>query len=101
MRITNSMLTSNFISDMQNNLSKMQKLQQQMTTGKVVNTASDDPVVYARSMQINSEISANTQYKNNIKDSQNWLSTTDTALGQIGDNLSRIKELIVLRKRRL
>lgn len=95
MRITNNMLTSNFLSDMQTNLSNMQKIQQQMTSGKLISKASDDPFVAARSMQLNAQLNANTQYKSNIKDASNWLDTTDTTLGQVGSALQRINELLI------
>ena len=94
MRITNSMLTGNFLSDMQNNLQNMQKIQQQMTSGKLISKPSDDPFIAARSMQLNSQLDANKQYNNNIKDASNWLDTTDTTLGQVEDSLSRIKDLL-------
>lgn len=95
MRITNSMLTNNFLSDMQTNLNSMQKLQKQLTSGKLIDKASDDPVIAARSMQINTQLDANTQYDTNIKDAGNWLSTTDTALGQVNTELTRIRTLLV------
>ncbi|AGK97796.1 flagellar hook-associated protein FlgL [Clostridium pasteurianum] len=95
MRITNSMITSNFLSDMQNNLQNMQKIQQQMTSGKIISKPSDNPFIASRSMQLNSQLDANTQYSSNIKDASNWLDTTDTTLGQVGNALQRINELLV------
>lgn len=95
MRITNSMLSNNFLADMQTNLNTMQKLQKQLTSGKLIDKASDDPVIAARSMQINTQLDANTQYNTNIKDAGNWLSTTDTALGQIGTEIGRVRDLLV------
>lgn len=95
MRITNNMLTSSFLADMQTNLQNMQKLQQQMTSGKLISKPSDDPVIAARSMELNSQINANTQYNSNINGTQNWLSTTDTTLGQLSSSLSRINTLLI------
>lgn len=95
MRITNKMLSNNFLSDMRTNLQNMQQLQKQMSTGKEISKPSDDPFKVARSMQLNSDIDANSQYNSNIKDTINWLSTTDTALGQIGDDLQRIRQLLI------
>jgi flagellar hook-associated protein 3 FlgL len=80
---------------MQNNLQNMQKIQQQMTSGKTISKASDDPFIAARSMQLNTQLDANTQYSSNIKDATNYLSTTDTTLGQVGNALTRINELLV------
>lgn len=95
MRITNKMMTSSFLNDMQNNLSRMNKIQKQLTSGKEVNRPSDNPFVVARSMQLNSDIAANEQYNTNIKDTTNWLDATDTALGQLTDTMQRMRELMV------
>lgn len=95
MRITNRMMTSSFLNDMQRNLNKMNKIQNQLTSGKEVRRPSDNPFIVARSMQLNGDISANEQYNSNIKDTINWLDATDTALGQLTDTMQRIRELMV------
>lgn len=95
MRVTSQMLSNNFMRDVNTNLENMSKLQTQMTTGKEIQKPSDDPTKVARVLQLNSDISANTQYSSNIEDATNWLDTTDTALGQAGDALQRIRELLV------
>ena len=46
-------------------------------------------------MQLYTEIDANKQYNENIKDVSNWLDTTDTALNQMNNVLSRMRELMV------
>lgn len=94
-RITNKMMTNNYLSDMQINLKSLSKVQNQMSSGKTINKGSDDPSVAARLTQLNSEISANKQYNSNITDTTNWLDTTDTALSEAGNVLSRIRELMV------
>lgn len=95
MRVTNSMLSSNFLRDMRNNLSNMQTLQNQATSGKEIRRPSDNPFKVARSMQLHGDILANKQYNENIKDTINWLDTTDTALNQVTNTVQRIRELIV------
>lgn len=95
MRVTNKMLANSFLSDMKTNLQNMKTLQQQMTSGKEIRRPSDDPFKAARAMQLNTDINANKQYKENITDTINWLDTTDTALGQVGDVLQRVRELLV------
>jgi flagellar hook-associated protein 3 FlgL len=95
MRVTNKMLANNFLRDMTANLNNMQKLQTQLSTGKEFSKPSDNPFAVARSMQMNSEIDANKQYNSNIKDTINWLDTTDTALGQIGNVFQSIREKLV------
>lgn len=95
MRITNKMLSNTFLADMRNNLENMKKMQQQMTSGKEIRKPSDDPFKAARSMQLHTDINTNKQYNENISDTINWLDTTDTALGQVGDVLQRVRELLI------
>lgn len=94
-RITNSMLVSNYMNNMQRNLNNMSTLQNQLSSGKNIQRASDNPYVAVRSMQLNTEITANEQYNTNITDASNWLDTTDTALGQASNIIKRINELMV------
>ncbi|MCM8710955.1 flagellar hook-associated protein FlgL [Clostridium sp. SYSU_GA19001] len=95
MRVTNKMLTNSFLTDMNTNLKNLQTLQQQMTSGKEIRKPSDDPARVARAMQLHTDINANKQYNKNISDTINWLDTTDTALGQAGNVLQRVRELLV------
>ncbi|AWK50923.1 flagellar hook-associated protein 3 [Clostridium beijerinckii] len=94
-RITSNMLSSNYLRNMQSNLTNMQTLQNQLASGKVIQKASDNPYTASRSMQLNAEISSNKQYNENIKDVSNLLDTTDTALSQIGNVFGRIETLLV------
>ena len=95
MRVTNKMLSNSFLTDMRTNLQNMQTLQQQMTSGKEIRKPSDDPSKVARAMQLHTDINANKQFNENIEDTTNWLDTTDTAIGQAGDVLQRVRELMI------
>ncbi|KEH98568.1 flagellar hook-associated protein FlgL [Clostridium botulinum] len=95
MRVTNKMLSNNFLADMKVNLENINKIQQQNTSGKKFRKPSDDPFAVARSMQLHTDINTNKQYSKNITDVSNWLDTTDTALGQAGNVLQRVRELLI------
>jgi len=95
MRITHGVMVNNFLSDMDNNLNTLNKLQRQANTGKVFSKPSDDPFRVSRTMQMYAQINGNKQYNRNIKDVINWMDTTDTALNQITKCLQRVEELIV------
>jgi|GEM_PF-322671 len=95
MRITNKMLSNNFLRDMKTNLNNLSTVQTQMATGKQVSKASDDPAKASKIMQIYSDIDSNKQYNDNITNTTNWLDMTDTSLGQVGDVTTRIQELLV------
>lgn len=94
-RITSNILTSNYLRNMRRNLNNMKTLQNQLASGKTIQKASENPYTASRSMQLNTEMSYNKQYNENIKDTSNWLDTTDTALSQIGNVFARIETLLV------
>lgn len=95
MRITNKMLSNNFLNDVEVNLNNLKTLQQQLTSGKQVKRPSDDPFRVARSMQLHTDIGRNVQYNKNIEDAINFLDVTDTALGQVTNVFARMRELLV------
>ncbi|NEZ45863.1 flagellar hook-associated protein 3 [Clostridium niameyense] len=95
MRITNKMMSDTFLSDMNSNLEKLNTLEKQRDTGKNFSKPSDDPANVIRSMQLHTGIGVNKQYNKNINTTINWLDVTDTALGQLGDQLGKIEEKLV------
>ena len=95
MRITNASMVRSHLYDTQNNLTKMSKLNQQISTGKVINTVSDDPHKAIKIMNINNEIKYTEKYNYNIDESVGWMNTTDGALDNVGNLLGEIKETIL------
>lgn len=95
MRITNKMMANNYLRDMGTNLNNMQNLNNQLSSGKEIRRPSDNPYKVARSMQLNTDINTNKQYNENIKDTTNWLDTTDESLGQLTNVVQRVRELLV------
>ncbi|SHI43086.1 flagellar hook-associated protein 3 FlgL [Clostridium cavendishii DSM 21758] len=95
MRVTNKMLSNNFLRDMRTNLNNIQTLQSQLSSGKEIRKPSDNPFKVARSMQLHSDIAENKQYNENIKDTLNNLDSTDTALGQATNVFQRMRELLI------
>jgi flagellar hook-associated protein 3 FlgL len=95
LRVTNKMLSNNFLSDMNRNMQSLKTIQQQMTSGKNFAKPSDDPFNVARSMQMHTSIGANKQYNKNINNTINWMDTTDTSLGQLGNVFQSIREKLV------
>lgn len=94
-RVTNGMLAANYLTNMNRNLRNMQMLQSQLSSGKEINKPSDDPYKASRTMQLYTEIDANKQFNENIKDITNWLDTTDTALNQAGNVFGRVRTLLM------
>lgn len=95
MRITNASMVRSHLYDTQKNLTNMSKINQQISTGKVINTVSDDPHKAIKIMNINNEIKYTEKYNYNIDESVGWMNTTDGALDNVGNLLGEIKETIL------
>ena len=95
MRITNASMVRSHLYDTQNNLTNMSKINQQISTGKVINTVSDDPHKAIKIMNMNNEIKYTEKYNYNIDESVGWMNTTDGALDNVGNLLGEIKETIL------
>ncbi|MGD0152385.1 MAG: flagellar hook-associated protein FlgL [Thermacetogeniaceae bacterium] len=95
MRITNHMLMTNTLNNLQNNLASLQNAQNQMSSGKTVSEPSDNPVATSRIMTLNSSLAAQDRYNSNIGDAENFLSISDTALGSLSSSLQNIRNLML------
>ncbi|WP_274309184.1 flagellar hook-associated protein FlgL [Solibacillus daqui] len=95
MRVTQSMLSSNMLRNLNVSYGKMSKYQEQLTSGKKVNRPSDDPVIAVKGMGYRVDLDKNAQFQRNIGEAHSWLDSTDESLGQVGEALKRVKELIV------
>jgi len=94
-RVTQSMLNTQFMRNLNNNLNRMEKLQDQMSSGRRINKPSDDPVGISFSMRYRSELETNDQYQRNVDSALSWLSYADETLGQAGNVMQRARELAV------
>ncbi|MCR4896645.1 MAG: hypothetical protein K5891_07730 [Lachnospiraceae bacterium] len=81
MRITNKIMERNNLTNINNNKVLEDKLTTQLSTGKVINRPSDDPVVAIRALRLRSNVTEVTQYySKNIPDANSWLDVTEDAL---------------------
>ncbi|MGE5328920.1 MAG: flagellar hook-associated protein FlgL [Deltaproteobacteria bacterium] len=95
MRITNNMLVNNMMYNMGNNLQRLDRVQQQLATGKKIATPSDDPIVASRALKMRTDVAEITQYGKNVEDASSWMSITESTLTNMNDILQRARELAV------
>lgn len=95
MRVTNSMMIANMMRNISKNQTRMDKLQQNMTTGKKFINPSDDPIGVSRSLRLNTDVAIMDQYKRNVEDAGSWLTTTELAANNMISVLQRSRELTV------
>ena len=81
MRITNNMIMKNSIKNINTTKTNVDKLNNQMTSQKKIDRASEDPVVAIRSLRLRNTQSQVDQYlEKNISDANSWLQATEEAL---------------------
>ncbi len=95
MRITNSMLVRNMMTNLNKNMKRMSKLQEQYQSGKLFQLPSDNPIGVSKSLKLYTDKSKIEQYKTNLRDAIAWMSTTEDALDQIGEVMKRTSELTI------
>lgn len=95
MKVTNKMMISSTVSNIQSNLEKMDKINQNLTTGKKIQKPQDDPVGTTRAMGYRGDLSGIDQHLRNVDQVNIMLSSTDVSLGQATNILHRVTELAV------
>jgi flagellar hook-associated protein 3 FlgL len=74
---------------------KLFKTQNQLATGKRINSPSDDPTGAAQLVGLSESSKITAQYQDNILAARTRLELEDTALGSVGDVLQRVRELTI------
>ncbi|CAM3669240.1 flagellar hook-associated protein FlgL [Nocardioides zeicaulis] len=92
-RVTQSMLSDRSMSRLQSSLTRMGEIQEHLSTGRVLNRASDNPGDAATAMRLRAAVNAQQQYARNAEDGQGWLDSLDSTLGTAGDVVRRAREL--------
>ncbi|MGY6213038.1 flagellar hook-associated protein FlgL [Cytobacillus firmus] len=95
MRVTQSMLSNNMLRNLSNSYSRMDNLQDQISTQKKFTKPSDDPVAAMMGMNYRTDLNRIQQFTRNIGEVRNWVDSTDDALDKGVLALQRIRELTV------
>ena len=84
-RMTTSMMASSSLASVQRNFARLADVNEQMSSGKRMKFASDDPASSVSSMRLRKEKSATEQYQRNIDDAASWMQTADSAMLSVSD----------------
>ena len=91
MRISDLMLSNSFLSNLSTQKTKMQELQQQLSTSQKISQPSDNPTGTASLLKYNSDINNSDVFKNNITGSLSFVNQTTTTL----ENLQSVTTNII------
>ena len=92
-RVTQNMMSRQSLAGMQAGLGRLSRTQEQLTTGRIINRASDDPSGAATAMRLRQSVPQQRQYARNADDGKGWLDQVDTTLGSMADAVRRAREL--------
>jgi flagellar hook-associated protein 3 FlgL len=94
-RVTETSLTTRALSDLQRTAARGQKIQQQISSGKLINRPSDSPTGTVTSLQLRGEVRATQQYSRNADDGLGWLGMIQDKLGDSSSQILRVRDLTV------
>jgi len=95
MRVSTGMIYDSGLASMQNRMSSLLRVQQQLSTGRRLLAPSDDPVAAARALEVTQSIAANkaqAETRDNVKSA---VGIADAQLQSATDLLTRVRELTV------
>lgn len=94
-RVTQRTMNQGALSNLQGNLSRMQRLQEQLSSGKAIGVPSDSPTGTVAALRYRSDIRRAGQYVRNAQDGLGWLGTADTALTKVSDVSRRVRDILM------
>ena len=94
-RITQRTVAQTSLQGLQGNLSRMQQLQEQLSSGRSLNRPSDSPTRTVQAMQLRGDNSRTEQYVRNGQDGLGWLGTADSVLTRSLELANRAREVTV------
>ena len=89
------MIAAQQMTALQTNVSLLQQAQARLSSGKKLNAASDNPASAMSVMEAGSALRALEQYRTNVSRASDRIDLEDRVLSQLGDLISRAKELAV------
>jgi len=92
-RVTQRMLTQTSLDYLQLGLGRLAKVQEQLSTGRILNRPSDNPTDVTAAMRMRDSIAQQAQYSRNAQDGKGWLSQIDSTLSGVTDTVRRAREL--------
>jgi flagellar hook-associated protein 3 FlgL len=93
MRITNSMMIDNLLTNLNSGLGRVSKYNNQLSSNRRIINLSDDPVGVFSSLGARQQIRRLEQYQKNVSAANKWVVQTENALNEMEQTIVSIKEL--------
>lgn len=87
------MTADNALYNLQQGRSKVDKLQEQIASGSIINRPSDDPIATRQLLALQNGVTAGDQFLSNIAKGDIWLHMTNTALTGMSSIMAQVKTI--------
>lgn len=94
-RIAHSSLARRTLDNLQTNLARLARAQDEVSSMKRLRRPSDSPVDTVSAMRLRADMGRNTQIARNLDDALGWLGVADNALTSTVEQLTRIRDLVI------
>jgi len=94
-RVTNSMLRNTLLSNLNNNLSRVDRLQNQLSSGRQWASISDNPSALIFGQAARNRISRIEHFQQSIGSAQDWLTQTESGVMELQQTLGHVYEEMV------
>jgi flagellar hook-associated protein 3 FlgL len=94
MRVTANMSADNSLYNLQQGRSRLDRLQETITSAQNINRPSDDPIGSNLLLDIGDKMKAFDQYNANIVKAKSWMQFSDTALNAMNDIMNQTQSLM-------
>ncbi|MCY0893419.1 MAG: flagellar hook-associated protein FlgL [Acidibacillus sp.] len=95
MRVTQNMLTNQFLYNLSNINSQIQKDQNEMSTGKTLNMPQDNPLAVSQDMAISANLAQANTYQSVISSSLTWMNNSSSTVQSMTQGLQNIQQNIL------
>ncbi|WP_435768352.1 flagellar hook-associated protein FlgL [Nocardioides sp. SYSU DS0651] len=92
-RVTQRMLTEGSLDNLQRGLGRLARVQEQLSTGRVINRPSDNPTGTTAAMRLRSSMADQAQFGRNAQDGLGWLTQIDSTLASVTTTVGRARDL--------
>ncbi|MCH1625072.1 flagellar hook-associated protein FlgL [Fredinandcohnia quinoae] len=94
MRMTQTMLSNNMLTNLNKSYGLLGKYQEQLYTQQKISRPSDDPVIAVKGIQNRRSLEEVEQYNRNLGTVYEWLENSEDSLDKTGDVIHRITDLV-------
>ena len=92
------MVAANSLRNINKSYGSMSTYLEQLSTGKKITKASDDPVVAQKGMYYRTNLKEVEQYKRNLSEVYLWMDNSEASMDQANKSFQRIRELMIQAK---